>query len=176
MTVTDNSNNKHHLNFLVMNTGHHSLLSLNTCLDLSLTKMNESVHLVSDEPLQNILTQYENVFHGIGCLPGEYDLEIDPSVTPVQVRPRKIALSMKEDVKAKLDVLETQGVIEKVDSPTQWISHLQPVRKSNGTVRLCLAKRCEETASRCQTLTMCCPSWPKPRCSACVMRKMVSCK
>ena len=50
MTVKDNSNNKHHLNFLVMNTGQHSLLSLNTCLDLSLIKMNESVHLVSDEP------------------------------------------------------------------------------------------------------------------------------
>ena len=149
MTVKDNSNNKHHLNFLVMNTGQHSLLSLNTCLDLSLIKMNESVHLVSDEPIENILTQYQNVFHGIGCLPGEYDLEIDPSVTPVQVRPRKIALTMKEDVTAKLDVLETQGVIE---------------------------KRCEETTSRCQTLTMCCPIWPKPRCSACVMRKMVSCK
>ena len=100
--------------------------------------MNEYVHLVSDEPLDNILMQYENVFHGIGCLPGEYDLEIDPSVTPVQVRPRKIALSMKEYVKAKFDVLETQGVIEKVDSPTPWISHLHPVRKYNGTVRLCL--------------------------------------
>ena len=138
MTVKDNANNTHHLNFLVMNTGQHSLLSLNTCLDLSLIQMNESVHLVSDEPIENILMQYENVFHGIGCLPGEYDIEIDPSVTPVQVRPRKIALSMKEDVKAKLDVLETQGVIEKVDIPTPWISHLQPVRKSNGTVRLCL--------------------------------------
>ena len=46
------------------------------------------------------------------------------------LRSRKIALSMKEDVKAKLDVLETQGVIEKVDSPTPWISHLQPVRSS----------------------------------------------
>ena len=86
MTVNDNANNTHHLNFLVMNTEQHSMLSLNTCLDLSLITMNESVHLVSDEPLENILMQYENVFHGIGCLPGEYDIEIDPSVTPVQVR------------------------------------------------------------------------------------------
>ena len=117
MTVTDNSNNKHHLNFLVMNTGQHSLLSLNTCLDLSLIKMNESVHLVSEEPLENILMQYDNVFHGIGCLSGEYDLDIDPSVTPVQVRPRKIALSIKEDVKAKLGVLGTQGVIRRLTVP-----------------------------------------------------------
>ena len=39
--------------------------------------------------------------------------------------PRKIPLSMKDDVKAKLDTLEEQGMIEKVDNPTQWINHLQ---------------------------------------------------
>ena len=41
---------------------------------------------------------------------------------------------MKADVKAK----EEKGIIEKVENPTPWISHLQPVRKPNGTVRLCL--------------------------------------
>ena len=55
MTVTDNSNNKHQLNVLMMNTKQHSLLSLNTCIDLSLIKMNESVHVVSEDPLENIL-------------------------------------------------------------------------------------------------------------------------
>ena len=57
--------------------------------------MIESVHPVSEEPLENSLMQYDNVFRGIGCLPGEYDLGIDPSVTPVQARPRAIGLSMK---------------------------------------------------------------------------------
>ena len=160
MTVKDNSNNKHHLNFLVMNNGQHSLLSLNTCLDLSLIKMNESVHIVSDEPIENILIQYENVFDGIGCLPGEYDLEIDPSVTPVPVRPRKITLSMKEDVKAKLDVLETQGKIQS-ENLTGQLDYVLTHKIS--------FKRCKETTFRCQTLMMCCPSCPKPRSSACVM-------
>ena len=41
------------------------------------------------------------MFQGIGCLPGEYELGVDPTVTPVQVRPRKIPLSMKADLKAK---------------------------------------------------------------------------
>ena len=82
--------------------------------------------------------QYANVFQDIRCLPGEYELEVDPSVTPVQVRPRNIYLSMKDDVKAKLDTLEEQGMLETVENPTQCISHLQPVRKPNGTVSLCL--------------------------------------
>ena len=93
--------------------------------------------MVADEPLENILAEYDSVFKGIGCLPGEYDLEIDEPITPVQVRPRKIPLSMKEEVKTKLDTLTKQCIIEQVESPTPWISHLQPVIKSNRTVRLC---------------------------------------
>ena len=86
-TVTGNSNNKHQLSFLVINTKQNSLLSMNTCFDLKLIKISETVHLVSEEPLENILREYENVFQGIGCLPGEYEQEEDPTVTPVQVKP-----------------------------------------------------------------------------------------
>ena len=138
MTVTDNRNCKHTLNLLDMETKQHSLLSPKACVDLNLITVNDLVHMVADEPLENILAEYDSVFKGIGCLPGEYDLAIDESITPVQVRPRKIDLSTKEEVKTKLDTLTKQYITEHVESPTPWISHLQPVRKSNGTVRLCL--------------------------------------
>ena len=138
MTVTDNMNCKLTLNFLVMDTKQHRLLSLKACVDLNLITVNDSVHMVAGEPLENILAEYDSVFKGIGCLPGEYDLEIDAFITPVQVRPRKIPVSTKEEVKTKLDTLTKQCIIEQVESPTPWISHLQPVRTSNGTVRLCL--------------------------------------
>ena len=138
MTVTDNSNNKHQLNFLAMNTKQNSLLSVSICFDLRLIQISETVHLVSEEPLENILREYENAFQGTGCLPGKYELEVDPTVTAVQVRPRKIPLSMKADVKAEIYILEEKCIIKKVENPTPWISHLQPVRKPNGTVRLCL--------------------------------------
>ena len=94
--------------------------------------------MVAGEPLENILAEYDSVFKGIGCLPGEYDLAIDASIIPAQERPRKIPLFTKEEVKTKLATLTKQCIIEQVESPTPWISHLQPVRKSNGTVRLCL--------------------------------------
>ncbi|KAK2177618.1 hypothetical protein NP493_589g01018 [Ridgeia piscesae] len=86
--------------------------------------------MVADKPLENILAEYDSVFKGIGCLPGEYDIETDESITPVQVRPRKIPLSMKEEVKTKLDTLTKQCIIEHVESPTPWISHLQPISRS----------------------------------------------
>ena len=71
------------LNFLVMEIKQHSLLSLKACVDLNLITVNDSVHMVADEPLENILAENESVFKGIGCLPGEYDLEINESITPV---------------------------------------------------------------------------------------------
>ena len=79
MTNTDNSNNKHQLSFSVINNKQNSLLSMNTCFDLRLIKISETVHLVSEEPLENILMEYENVLQGIRCLYGEYELEVDPT-------------------------------------------------------------------------------------------------
>jgi len=60
---------------------------------------------VSD-PLENIFVKYESVFHGIRCLRGEYELEDDPSATPIHVCARSIPLSMKDYVKNKLDTQE----------------------------------------------------------------------
>ena len=45
---------------------------------------------------------------------------------------------MKMDVKANIDTLVKNDIIEKVDHPTPWISSLQPVRKPNGKIRLCI--------------------------------------
>ena len=81
------------------------------------------------------LEQYSGVFKGLGCLPGNYDIDLDPDVCPVQNRPRKIPLSMKTEEKAKLESLEKLGVLEKVKEPTPLISNMLPVRKANGTIR-----------------------------------------
>ncbi|XP_067933799.1 uncharacterized protein [Watersipora subatra] len=63
---------------LVHKTSNHSLLSLDASLELGLISLKEEwVNLVSDENLQDILASYEDVFEGIGCLPGEYHIEID---------------------------------------------------------------------------------------------------
>ena len=78
------------------------------------------------------------MINGLGCVPGNYDTDLDPDVRPVQNQPRKIPLSMKIEVRVKLESLEKLGVLEKVEEPTQWISNMLPVRKANGTIRVCL--------------------------------------
>ena len=40
-------------------------------------------------------------------------------------------------VKAELDRMKAMGVIEPVDSPTEWCSPMVPVPKPNGKMRIC---------------------------------------
>ena len=45
---------------------------------------------------------------------------------------------MRDEVKAELDEIVSQGIIKKVDEPTDWVSSIVYVHKSNGKLCLCL--------------------------------------
>ena len=113
------------LMFEVVETKHCSLLSLDTCLHLNLLSVNEYVHLVNTHQYRNVdamLEEYTDVFSGLGCLPGEYD----------------IVVATVSNLQKKTTTLEEQTMIAKVDVPTPWISNCLAIRKSNGAVRLCI--------------------------------------
>lgn len=126
--------------FEVVKTRHATLLSLDTCLKLDLIAVSEHVSLVEDRTndIDAAITEYADVFTGLGCLPSEYNIEIDTTVAPVQNRPRKVAYALKDEFLKKIEALEAQGVIAKVETPTQWISSCLAVRKANGSVRVCI--------------------------------------
>ena len=60
------------------------------------------------------------MFEGLGCLPGEYHLELDPNVTPMKHTPRKVAIPLKAELKAHIKELEKIQVLYKVTKPTDW--------------------------------------------------------
>ena len=134
------------LTFEVLETKHHTLLSLDSCLELHLLSyevesvcLAEALQKVSKEQL---LKDYQDVFSGLGCLPGEYCIELDPAVPPVQNRPRRIPYKMRKAVEEKLACMEKAGVIVKVESPTSWISNMTAVWKpGKAEVRVCLDPR-----------------------------------
>ena len=86
--------------FNVMAIANFSLLSHNTCVALDLLQYPEYVNLLAENSVNQLLEDHAAAFEGVGCLPGEYHLEVNPDIPPVQNRPRKIPLSMKKDVKA----------------------------------------------------------------------------
>ncbi|KAL5479357.1 hypothetical protein EMCRGX_G022870 [Ephydatia muelleri] len=134
------------LYFEVMKSNHHSLLSLDTCLTLNLLSYKiGTVYAIQEEQkvtrLQ-VLEEFDDVFGGLGSLPGEYEIEIDEMVHAVQNRPRKIPHTMKEAVENKLTQLVDLGVIAPVDVPTEWVSNITAVWKPDKKqVRICLDPR-----------------------------------
>ena len=125
------------LDFQVVNVDQKPLLSAKTCEQLGLltVHVSQTVHSVRET---DIMTEYADVFTGLGCLPGEYHMEIDGTVKPVQHQPRRVAVALKPELQKKIDELERKGVRAKVPIPTDWLSSMVAVRKPSGKLRICL--------------------------------------
>ena len=67
-----------------------------------------------------------------------FHITLDPTVPPVIHPPRRVPEALREPLKRELDALVEQGIIAKVDEPTDWVNSLVCVTKANVTLRLCL--------------------------------------
>ena len=132
------------------------LLSATTCEELGLLTVNldERVHAVEDAgpqrnpvearvptsplTLEYIVANYGDVFSGLGCLPGEYCIEIDKSIKPVQRQPHRVAVPLKSELKKKIEELEQRQVLAKVTKPSDWISSMVAIRKPSGKLQICI--------------------------------------
>ncbi len=91
---------------------------------------------------EELIASFPKVFKGIGKLKNTHvRLHIDDSVAPVVQSVRRIPFHLRKQVSEELDNLESQGIIEKVDGPTTWVSPLVIAPKKNGSVRLCVDMR-----------------------------------
>ncbi|XP_062507651.1 uncharacterized protein K02A2.6-like [Corticium candelabrum] len=90
--------------------------------------------------LKQLLATYADVFDSstVGQLPGMLHLDVDPTVPPVKMPLRKMPIAIQTQLKDELQRLERLDVIERVDTPTEWISSLVAVKKPNGKLRLCI--------------------------------------
>ena len=79
---------------------------------------------------------------------GEYHIVTDPQVQPVIHAPMKCPILFKNEIKNCLDEMVENGVIRKVDEPTDWVNSLAYSRKQNG--KLCLdPKDLNKAIKRC---------------------------
>lgn len=124
--------------FEIVSENSEPILGLSTCLDLKLVKRVNSVSGNQDPKL--LVKEYEDLFHGLGCLPGIHHIEIDKSVKPVVHPPRRVPFALKRKVKHELEKMEREEVIEKIEEPTDWVNSMVVVEKPN-KVRICLDPR-----------------------------------
>lgn len=95
----------------------------------------------STESVEELLNEYDHLFHGIGCLPGKYDIKVDHSVKPEVAPPRRIPHTLKDKVLEELKRMESMKIISKVETPTRWVSPIVVVKKPSGKVRICIDPR-----------------------------------
>ena len=54
---------------------------------------------------------------------------------------RKVPFAVKDPLKQELERLVMTGILQPVDVPTNWISSMVVVKKSNGKIRLCIDRK-----------------------------------
>lgn len=97
-------------------------------------KPNELV----EESLMKVMEQHKDVFkEGTGVItPFQAKLNLKPGANPKFHKPRRVPMAIKEAVGKELDRLEREGILKKV-TYSEWAAPVVPVRKSNGSIRLC---------------------------------------
>ena len=131
-----------HVKFHVIEIEAPSVLSAQTCKEMGLLARIHSLqqHDIPERPTdldQSILDEYPDLFQGLGCLPGEHTIKLDPSVPPVVHPPRKVPVSLKEKIKDELYRMEKAGVIVRQTEPTDWVNSMVAVVKPN-KIRICI--------------------------------------
>ncbi len=73
------------------------------------------------------------------CKAGVCEIVLNDCASVVNLPPRQIPGGIRDAVRAELDKLLDNGVI--IESRAEWASPLVPVRKKDGSIRLCVDYR-----------------------------------
>ncbi|XP_054289850.1 uncharacterized protein K02A2.6-like [Macrosteles quadrilineatus] len=100
--------------------------------DIKLTDTNTS------EELDKLLTNFQDIFKAeIGEINSEQGhIQLKEGAKPIFVKPRQVPYALRKAVEDELHRLESGGIISKVEN-SQWGTPIIPVKKPNGSVRLC---------------------------------------
>lgn len=115
------------LNFFVVKKGHQALLGLNATEQLGLITRNVDTVTSSSEKL---LQEYSEFFQGTGCVQRQYKMVLKKGSVPVVQAARRVPLTLREPLRKELRRMEEAGIIVKVNEPTDWVSPLVIVKKT----------------------------------------------
>lgn len=117
--------------FYVAKAGQQNLLGEDSAKALQVLKVGFDINSVSQAP-QIEFPKFKDV---------TVEIPIDSSVQPVQQAFRRAPYALEEKVNEKLQLLQNQGIIERVSGPSPWVSSMVPVLKESGDIRLCIDMR-----------------------------------
>ena len=116
------------LEFYVLRDNVRPLLGLESCLDLELIILNNKVEQISltvNEVQEKciFLDEFHDVFKGLGCVAGEYNIKLKANSHPTIQPQRNVPLRLIDKLKETLNDLEGTDIIAKVEEPVTWVSN-----------------------------------------------------
>ena len=90
--------------------------------------------------VDSLIAEYDDLFHGIGKLKGvQVKLHIDDQIQPVAQKHRRVPFHLREKLDTELERLEKAGIIEKVETATDWVSPIVITpKKGTDEIRVCV--------------------------------------
>lgn len=85
----------------------------------------------------DILKEFEDLFSGLGCMPGYHHIQLNPSVKLAVHAQRKVPVALKERIIEELNQMEDMNVIERQTEPTDWVSSMVTIVKPD-KICICL--------------------------------------
>jgi len=114
------------------------LLGLRACEDLQLVKRLCQVGGRQNTEVDPT-REFPKLFKGLGKIDHPYKIKVKEGARPFATSaPRRVPLPLMNVVKKKLEEMVTEGVIAKVDEPTDWCAPMVIAPKPNGDIRLCV--------------------------------------
>ncbi|XP_063956823.1 uncharacterized protein LOC135154503 [Lytechinus pictus] len=146
--------------FYVADVNGPAILGMLGCTDLGIItihSMHDKTPTSIPQPKQtpitsvrNLKQEYLNQFDAIGSFQGKAMLHVKDDAKPTIDAPRKCSVHLKDKIKAKLDNMEQQRVIRKIEYHTDWCSSMTTVVKKDGSIRICLdPRRLNDALKRC---------------------------
>lgn len=117
--------------FKVIDSNATPILGKRTCQELNLIQRPNGQNI-------DYITIDETIYNGLGCLKNfEYDIDLIDNPSFEIYPPRRIAHSIRDQVKNEIDKMEKMEVIKKIMEPTPAVSPMVVVRQKN-RIRICL--------------------------------------
>ena len=97
--------------FYIVSTQAPPILGLSSCLSLNLIKLilylkeKEDKNTVPQNP-RVTLTEYKDVFEGLGSFPGMHKIQLKTDIEPVIHPPRKIPIALRDKLEKELNRME----------------------------------------------------------------------
>lgn len=144
--------------FYVVDQNSNTLLGMPAIKALSLIPAIAQVSSDSSSPANDeIMTKYSHVFEGLGKYHTPISLQLKEGAVPKATPARQVPEKVRTKLKAELDRLVQEGIIERDTEPSEWLSPPIIVNKPDGSIRLCLDPQYLNTQL---VRTQCCLSTP----------------